>query len=409
MRDGEPNTVKPLKDIAVVIVAGGHGSRFGADLPKQYHQLGPKAVIAHTVQSFLDGGIEGENLQVVIAENMAEMAANTLKNIDVPAPVFGGTDRQASVLAGLEALAPKAPKYVLIHDAARPFVSPEVLGRIATALEKHPAIITALPVTDALQHAPNGAIEEPIDRTDMWRAQTPQAFDFNKILGAHRAHKGAALADDAAVAIEAGLPVHIVPGDERMFKITHAEDMTRAMAELTLQLPDIRTGFGYDVHAFEPAPGYDTHVTLCGVNVPHSCQLKGHSDADVAMHAITDAILGAISAGDIGTHFPPSEEKWKGAPSDIFLAHACKLVAARGGMINNLDVTIICEAPKIGPHREAMQTRLAEITGVEAERISVKATTTEKLGFTGRREGMAAQAVATVRLPLKETAGETAQ
>lgn len=384
-----------------MIVAGGTGSRVGTDLPKQYHTLGNRAVIAHTVQSFLDAGIDPSAIQTVIATGMDKTAAEALAPPpDLPVPVTGGADRQASVLAGLEAIANKQPlpDYVMVHDAARPFVPTDVIARLVAAMTNNVAAIAALPVVDALQLAPKGEIEKPVPRENMWRAQTPQIFHTQIILDAHRTHKGKAMADDAAVAQAAGHAVKIVPGDEAMFKITHAEDMHRARAQLYLQTPDTRTGQGYDVHKL----GEGDHVWLGGVRIAHTQSLIGHSDADVALHALTDAVLGALAQGDIGTHFPPSEEKWKGASSDLFLKHACDLVAARGGLIAHLDLTIICEAPKIGPHRAAMQKRIAEITGLAENQISIKATTTEKLGFTGRGEGIAAQALATVRLPLAE-------
>lgn len=384
------------------MVAGGTGSRLKSNLPKQYHRLGGRAVLAHTVQSFLAAGIAPSAIQIVIAAGMEAVAQEALTALpDLPAPVIGGADRQASVLAGLEAMATQTsmPDYVMVHDAARPFVPTDVITRLVAAMQTHVAAIAALPVVDALQFAPNGEIEKPVDRENMWRAQTPQIFQTQIILDAHRAYKGMNLADDAAVVKAAGYGVKIVPGDEAMFKITHGDDLDRARAALYLKTPDTRTGQGYDVHRL----GDGDHVWLGGVRIAHTQSLIGHSDADVALHALTDAILGALAEGDIGTHFPPSEGKWKGASSDQFLKHACDLVSAKGGLIAHLDLTIICEAPKIGPHRAAIQSRIAEITGLAASQISIKATTTEKLGFTGRGEGIAAQALATVRLPLTET------
>lgn len=385
----------------MVIVAGGTGTRFGADLPKQYLPIAGRAVIHHTVRSFLSAGVPPQAIQIVVGAGMEDQLAAALIGLpDLLPPVTGGADRQASVLAGLEALTDTMPDLVMIHDAARPFVPSHVINQLIAAMKDHCAAIAALPVVDALQMATNGTIRHAVERENLWRAQTPQIFHYGDILDAHRTYIGKGLADDAAVAMAAGHEVKIVVGDDMTFKITHADDLPKAEAVLFLQTPDVRTGQGYDVHRF----GVGDHVWLGGVRIEHTQSLIGHSDADVAQHALTDAILGALGNGDIGTHFPPSDDKWKGASSDLFLRHACNLVAARGGVITHLDLTLICEAPKIGPHREAMLTRLSEITGVVATRISVKATTTEKLGFTGRGEGIAAQALATIRLPIDTAA-----
>jgi 2-C-methyl-D-erythritol 4-phosphate cytidylyltransferase/2-C-methyl-D-erythritol 2,4-cyclodiphosphate synthase len=296
----------------------------------------------------------------------------------------------------LESLADWTPKTVLIHDAARPFVTQELISRVLLAVQSTPGAVPAVPVRDTLKQGTSedgGLIAATVDRSALWRVQTPQAFRYPEILAAHRRFAGATLTDDAAVAEQAGLAVTLVPGDEDNFKVTTREDFNRAELLLTAN-HEIRTGIGFDVHRF----GTGDHVVLCGVAIPHEAGLEGHSDADVGFHALTDALLGAIGAGDIGSHFPPSDPQWRGAPSEIFLRHAGDLVAEAGGKISNVDVTVICERPKIGPHRHAMCERIADILALPAMRVSVKGTTTERLGFTGRGEGIAAQAIATVRI-----------
>ena len=311
----------------------------------------------------------------------------------------GGASRQASVFNGLEQLAGQRPDLVLIHDAARPFIDAGTISRTIAALAEQKAVLVAVPVVDTIKRAQDGKVGDTVDRRDLWRAQTPQAFHFQDILDAHRRFAGREQTDDAALAEAAGIPVVFVMGTERNFKVTTAEDMERAERMIGGQANgqlEFRTGNGFDVHKLIPGDG----VTMCGVRIPCEFALEGHSDADVGLHALTDAVLGAISAKDIGAHFPPSDPKWRGAESWKFLDHAAKLVAQRGGRIAHCDVTIICERPKVGPHRDAMIARVAEILNLAADRVSVKATTTEKLGFTGRGEGIAAQATATVALPL---------
>jgi 2-C-methyl-D-erythritol 4-phosphate cytidylyltransferase / 2-C-methyl-D-erythritol 2,4-cyclodiphosphate synthase len=312
----------------------------------------------------------------------------------VAPPVAGGATRGASVLAGLEALAEEAPDLVLIHDAARPLVEPGTVAGVVAALAEAPGAFPVLPVVDALWSGAGTGVDAPVPREGLWRAQTPQGFRFAAILAAHRAHGahgGGEAADDVAVARAAGLSVLRVPGSERNFKITTAEDLERARRSMEGPM-DVRTGSGYDVHGFGPGD----HVTLCGVAIPFERGLVGHSDADVAMHAITDAIFGALAEGDIGVWFPPGEAAWKGAASEIFLAKAMERAAERGFAISHLDCTLVCEAPKIGPHAVAMRAALGRITGLAPDRISVKATTSERLGFTGRGEGIAAMATATL-------------
>ena len=379
-----------------LILAGGSGTRLGADVPKQYLDLGGRAVLRRSIEAFRNHPAVSA-VRVVIGSGDRALYDRAVEGLDLPPPAEGGATRQESGLRGLESLAEFAPDLVLIHDAARPFVDAATIDRVIAALDSHPAALPGVPVADTLKKAEGAPllVGETVDRSGLWRAQTPQGFRYADILAAHRAAAGNNLTDDAAVAQQAGLAVAMVLGSEDNYKITTREDLERAARHLGGHMSEFRTGSGFDVHAF--AAG--THVTLCGVDVPHDHGLEGHSDADVAMHALTDAILGAIAEGDIGSHFPPSEAKWKGAPSRVFLEHAAKLVAARGGAISNVDVTIICEVPKVGPHRDAMRASLAGILGIDVGRVAVKATTTEQLGFTGRREGIAAQATATVHLP----------
>ncbi len=300
-----------------------------------------------------------------------------------------------SVRNGLESLADLRPDRVLIHDAARPFLTADIVDRTLAALDDTPGAVVAVPVTDTLKRAQGGRVAGTVDRSALWRAQTPQAFRYADILAAHRQAEGAAMTDDAAVAEAAGLPVTLVMGADDNFKITTADDLRRAERLVGGGVQEFRTGTGYDVHRFAAGDG----VTICGVRIAHEQSLEGHSDADVGLHALTDAILGTIGAGDLGSHFPPGDPQWRGANSAQFLAHAAGLVAAKGGRIAHVDVTLICERPKIAPQRAAMIARIAAILGLDEGRVSVKATTTEGLGFTGRREGIAAQAVATIALP----------
>lgn len=385
----------PLPCIAL-IVAGGSGQRFGAERPKQYLDLLGKPILRRTVDAFLSHPrITG--VQVVIDPAWRAQYDRAVAGLTLPEPVTGGATRQDSVRNGLEALAALAapPARVLIHDAARPLTDAATIGAVIDALDETPGAVTAVPVADTLKRGARGLVGATVDRDGLWRAQTPQGFRFADILSAHRAAAGLALTDDAAVAEQAGLPVRLIPATEDNFKVTTPDDLTRAARVLMAGLGDIRTGTGFDVHRFTDGE----FVTLCGLRVPHDQGLDGHSDADVGLHALTDAILGALAAGDIGSHFPPSDPRWRGADSARFLRHAADLVAERGGIIAHADVTIICERPKIGPHRAAMAARIADILGIAEDRVSVKATTTERLGFTGRGEGIAAQAVATIRLP----------
>lgn len=385
----------PLPCIAL-IVAGGSGQRFGAERPKQYLDLLGKPILRRTLDAFLSHPrITG--VQVVIDPTWRAQYDRAVAGLTLPEPATGGATRQDSVRNGLEALAALAapPARVLIHDAARPLTDAATIGAVIDALDETPGAVAAVPVADTLKRGAHGLVGATVDREGLWRAQTPQGFRFADILGAHRAAAGLALTDDAAVAEQAGLPVRLIPATEDNFKVTTPDDLTRAARVLMAGLGDIRTGTGFDVHRFTEGD----FVMLCGLRVPHDQGLDGHSDADVGLHALTDALLGALAAGDIGSHFPPSDPRWRGADSARFLRHAADLVAERGGIIAHADVTIICERPKVGPHRAAMAARIADILGIAEDRVSVKATTTERLGFTGRGEGIAAQAVATIRLP----------
>lgn len=375
-------------EIAAIIVAAGRGTRAGGDVPKQWRSLAGQRVADWTVSAFAAHPRIGRIVVVLHPDDMGQAEGFTDAQI-----ATGGATRHASVAAGLEALAGDPPDGVLIHDVARPLVSPALIDRVIAALETTGGAAPALAVTDALWTGENGTVTGTRDRTGLYRAQTPQGFRYAAYLDAHRAHQGDA-ADDVAVARAAGLDVAIVAGDEANLKITGPDDFARA-EQLMGGRVDIRTGTGFDVHAFEEGAA----VTLCGVTVPHDKALKGHSDADVGMHALTDAIYGALAEGDIGQHFPPSDPQWKGAASDIFLRHAVELAGSKGYAISNCDVTLICERPKVGPHAGAMRAELARIMGLDADRVSVKATTSERLGFTGREEGIAAQAVATLVRP----------
>jgi 2-C-methyl-D-erythritol 4-phosphate cytidylyltransferase/2-C-methyl-D-erythritol 2,4-cyclodiphosphate synthase len=380
-----------------LIVAGGRGARFGGPLPKQYALLGGQPVLRRTLATLR--AVPGiDRIRVVIGPGDETHYRTAIAGFDLPPPVEGGATRQRSVLNGLEALAAEPPDLVAIHDAARPFVRVADVAACLKALSV-PGVdgaVLGVPLADTLKRVDfGGAISETVSRTRLWRAQTPQVFRYGPLLEAHRAaaslgtNEATALTDDAAVAERAGLRVVMVEGHDDNRKITTALDLQQAA------MMETRTAFGFDVHGFGPG----NTVMLGGVAIPHTRALAGHSDADVALHALTDAVLGTIGAGDIGKHFPPSDPQWRGVSSDRFLRHAVGLLEAAGGRIVHLDLTLICEAPRIGPHRDAMVESIARIAGIGRDRVSVKATTTEGLGFTGRGEGIAAQAVATVEMP----------
>jgi len=383
-----------MPGIAVVIVAGGRGERVGGAVPKQYLPLLGKPILRWTAEAFARHPAI-DLIQVVIGVNDEAAYTDAVRGLKVLPTLAGGPTRQHSVMHGLEALAHHKPDYVLIHDAARPLISAETIGLVIAALRNGAeAAVPLLPVADTLRKRDNGAWVT-VPRDGLLRAQTPQGFRFDRILKIHRDHATHDLTDDMALAELAGLDIVVVPGEESNIKITTQKDFGMAEQLLAARLGETRTGYGYDAHRFAPGD----HLWLCGVKIDHDHALEGHSDADAGLHALTDAILGAIGAGDIGQHFPPTDERWRGAPSWKFLDHAASLVRDQGGAIVHCDVTLICERPKVSPHRDAMRARVAEILAIDISRVSVKATTTEGMGFEGRREGLAAQAVATVRVP----------
>lgn len=393
-----------MSRIAALIVAAGRGTRAAgaAGVPKQYAALAGSTVLAHTVRAFAaHPGID--RIQVVIHPDDRDLYAAAIADCDtakLAPPVPGGATRQDSGRLGLEALGRDGCSAVLIHDAARPFIGADVITRVIDALQSAPCVLAAEPVADTLKRGDaDGNVAGTVDRNGLWRAQTPQAFDFATILDLHRKAAEAGrhdFTDDAALAEWAGLAVKLVSGSSRNTKITTAEDLAMADKLMGSATMEPRTGTGFDVHRFEAGDA----VWLCGVKIPHTHKLEGHSDADVGLHALTDALLGAIGDGDIGQHFPPSDMKWKGAASHLFLEDAARRVRDKGGKICNVDVTLLCEAPRVGPHRDAMRAAVAKMCGIDVGRVGVKATTTEGLGFTGRREGIAAMASAMVLLPV---------
>lgn len=389
-------TGRKLGKCAVIIAAAGRGERAGnQNGPKQYRQLGENTVLDVAISRFTDHKKVDLVLPVIHRDDLELYNSAVRSHNKLLSPVFGGPTRQASVLSGLEALAAHKPQIVLIHDAARPFVSGAAISAIFDAIGDDSGALPAHPVADTLKRRNEwGDVDETVPRDQLYCAQTPQGFDYRAILEAHR---NAAIAqheftDDASIAEAAGLKVKIVPSPASNFKITTPEDMERAMMQVSVLMPDVRTGHGYDVHQLVAGQS----ITLCGVEIPHDRRLKGHSDADVGLHALTDALLATLGDGDIGAHFPPSDPTWKDADSSLFLGHAVEKVQAKGGRISHIDVTLICERPKIGPHRDHMRQRIGAICDVDPGRISVKATTNETIGFIGREEGIAALSTATV-------------
>lgn len=389
---------QPLHTIAL-IVAAGESRRMAGDTPKQYRKLGGASVLRRTVEAFLRHPLV-DGVCVVIHPQHEALYAEAVAGLTLLPPVHGGTTRQASVKNGLEYLFNEhPPKQVLVHDAARCFVPQEVITRVVEALAHSEAALPTLPVSDTLKKVTDGKVEATIPRENLHSAQTPQGFHFQTLYDLHLNANSTEATDDAALAEAAGLAVDCVAGSADNFKLTTAEDWTRAEM-LTQATLTPRCGSGFDVHRLIPNTG-DKPLMLCGVAIPHDYVLEGHSDADVGLHALVDALLGALCLGDIGTHFPPSEDRWKGADSADFVTYCREKLAARGAQLLHADITLICEAPKITPHRAAMQQRVAALLGVEAECINIKATTSEGLGFTGRREGIAAQASATILHPQK--------
>jgi len=384
--------------VAAVVVAAGRGVRAGADMPKQFRPIGGVPMVRQSLVMLVEHP-EIRLVQAVIHHDDVEMFRSSAAGLDVLPPVLGGATRQNSVRAGLEALAPHAPEIVLVHDAARPFASAALTSRAIEAARKSGAAIPGLPVTDTVKTVDaDERVTGTLERASLRKVQTPQGFAFAPLLAAHRKAAGTGLhdfPDDAALAEWAGLTVTVFAGEPGNIKITTPDDFVRAQSIAFAALGDVRIGTGIDVHAFGPGD----HVTLGGIRIAHTQALSGHSDADVVLHALTDAILGALAEGDIGVHFPPSDPQWRGAASDRFVAFALERLAKRGGRIGHIDINIVCEAPRIGPHRDAMRENIARLAGIDAGRVAVKATTSEKLGFTGRGEGIIAYATATVRLP----------
>ena len=387
-----------MAQVAAVVVAAGQGLRAGGEIPKQFRRIAGETLLERALSAFAEAP-DVTFVQPVIRPDDVDLVRRLTSGMNVLEPVAGGATRQASVRAGLEALVACTPDIVLVHDAARPFASASLITCAIAAAEKTGAAIPALPVTDTVKRIDStGTIEATLDRNSIRLVQTPQAFAFPALFDAHRralAQGRNDFTDDAALAEWAGIKVSVFAGEPGNIKFTTPEDFARAEAIQSAGLGDVRTGSGLDVHAFGPGD----HVTLGGIRIPHVQALTGHSDADVALHALTDAILGALADGDIGAHFPPSDPQWRGASSDRFLTFAVERVRARGGRIAHLDLTIVCEAPRIGEHRDRMRANIANLAGIGIGRVGVKATTSEKLGFTGRGEGIAAYATATIRLP----------
>lgn len=385
-----------MERMVALIVAAGSGSRAGGDLPKQYRRIAGKALLVHALEGLERAGIA--ETRMVIGAGQEDLFREAVGGRALPSPIVGGSKRQDSVRNGLEAIASEGGAgAVLIHDAARPFLPAAVVGRLRAGLAEAEGAVPVLPVVDTLARA-GSTLGEPVAREGVVRVQTPQAFRFEAILAAHRQWAGGIATDDAQVARAAGLRVATVAGDEALEKLTHESDFARAEARLAGAMTS-RTGMGFDVHAF--AAGEE--LWLGGIRIPSAFGLKGHSDADVLLHAVTDALLGAIGAGDIGDHFPPSDPQWRGAASSRFVDHARGLVEALGGRIDHVDAILICESPRLSPHREAIRASVAALLRLPPARVSIKATTTERLGFTGRGEGMAAQAIATIRLPEEDS------
>jgi 2-C-methyl-D-erythritol 4-phosphate cytidylyltransferase/2-C-methyl-D-erythritol 2,4-cyclodiphosphate synthase len=387
-----------MAGVAAVVVAAGRGSRAGGDLPKQFQSIGGEPMIRRSLAMLVEHPEIGA-IQPVIHRDDVAMFVAAAAELPLLPHVFGGLTRQTSVRAGLEALAEQKPDIVLVHDAARPFGSAALISRAIAAAARSGAAIPALPVTDTVKTVDgDGNVDKTLDRSTLRLVQTPQSFAFAALLDAHRRAAAAGrddFTDDAALAEWAGLKVSVFAGEPGNIKITNEGDFARAEGLQMAALGDLRTGTGIDVHAFAPGD----HVTLGGVRIAHTQALTGHSDADVVLHALTDAILGALADGDIGVHFPPSDPQWRGASSDRFVAFAIERLAKRGGRIGHIDINVVCEAPRIGPHRDAMRENIARLAGIDAGRVAIKATTSEKLGFTGRGEGIVAYATATVRLP----------
>ena len=384
----------PKGGTIALVVAAGRGTRAGGDVPKQYQPLGGRPLLLHCLETLVNHKAI-DAVRVVIGPEDTGIYNASVTDIALLDPIVGGAERQESVRRGLESLVELEPRRVIIHDGARPFINPALIDCLLQTLDSFDGAIPTIPVSDTLKRGDGALCRETVSREG---AQTPQAFQFQEILDAHMSCRGQTLTDDAAVAEAHGITIAMVPGDEDNMKLTESSDFNRAEKLLRAGF-ETRTGQGFDVHRLAPGSG----IMLCGVNIPCDLSLIGHSDADVGLHAVVDAVLGALAEGDIGSHFPPSEARWRGADSSLFVKEAVRLMATRHTRLLHLDVTLICERPKIGPYREAMRKRLAGLFGVMPQRISVKATTTERLGFTGRGEGIAAQALATLQGPVGES------
>lgn len=389
------------KKVSALIVAGGVGERMGGRIPKQYWNLGGVAVMARTIRA-LAASVHIDDVWVVIHPDHRQLYDDCCANLPVAGVVYGGATRQASVFAGLQAMQDTAPEYVLIHDAVRPFVSDALIERVVSRLEKDICVVPVIPITDTLKEVSGEEVRRTVPRDDLVAVQTPQGFYYPQILKAHELHRDESFTDDAALVEVLGGKVVRVDGDLRNMKLTTSHDWVQARLQVDMGM-ETRAGQGYDVHrlvAFDSSlPAGERSIRLGGVNIPHHLRLEGHSDADVVLHAVVDALLGAMGKGDIGQHFPPSDSRYKGVDSSLFVVETRGLLERMGGRVVHLDATVICESPRIGTHREEMAKRIAGILEIEHTRVNIKATTTEKLGFTGRSEGIAAQAIATVLLP----------
>ncbi len=384
------------QDIGTValIVSAGRGHRVGGQTPKQYLSLDGHAILYHSIAAFLSHS-QVDAVRVVIHPDDEQLYYQAIEDLSILSPVFGGVERQDSVRLGLQSLKELNTERVLIHDSARPRVSRDIIASVLEAVHPGQGALPGLAMTDTVKSVTaDGFVKETLERREIWRAQTPQGFMFGDILPAHLSAAGHSLSDDAAVAESDGIKIKIVPGDYGNIKITHLRDIGRLNTLDRSSMNATRVGFGFDVHRF----GTGEMVTLCGIDIPFNRSLEGHSDADVGYHALTDALLGAAGKDDIGTYFPPTDARWKDASSDIFLRHAVELIESMGGEIENVDLTIICEVPRIGPYRGAMRKQLAKGLSIDPSRVNIKGTTTEKLGFLGREEGIAAQAIATIKI-----------
>lgn len=382
--------------VAAVLLAGGRGVRAGGGMPKQYREVGGVSVLRRAIDSFIEHP-RVDLIQAVIHPDDDALYAAVTNGLDILPAIYGGAERHLSALNGLQSVGQFSPDIVLIHDAARPFVPAALIDRVLAAVGQFPGAIPALPVSDTLKRVDHGQalISETVDRSELWRAQTPQGFLYNDILSAHMNRTSDLPTDDAAVMEQFGMGVSVVDGDERNIKVTTEADFERLSQILGTNMTESRVGSGFDVHKLGAGDG----IMLCGVNIDCEFALIGHSDADVALHALTDALLGAVGCGDIGLHFPPTDPQWRGAASHIFVEAAAAEIRKTGGTIANVDITIIGERPKVGPHRERMRAKVAEFLEISADRVNIKATTTERLGFTGRGEGLAAQAIANIEVP----------